>query len=86
MQGSKREYVFIKDDILRNVNVTFSNVQTFETLVHVAVSKKHAMGGLKFKFVRVGWSEIRLARTSKIPKTGVIRLGMQKCMKWCVIG
>jgi hypothetical protein len=86
MQGSKSEYVFIKDDIARNVNEAFSNVQTFETLVHVATSKKHATGGSKFKFVRVVWSKIGLTRTSKISKPRVIRLGMQKCMNWCVIG
>jgi hypothetical protein len=54
--------------------------------VHVVVSKEYATGGAKLKFVGVIRSKIGPALTTKNPKAGVVRIDIQKCMEWGVVG
>jgi hypothetical protein len=51
MKGGKQERRIIKDHIPRDVDVTFGYIKTLESLVHIAIAHKNALGGGKLKFI-----------------------------------
>jgi hypothetical protein len=47
VHGGEREHRFIKDDIVGNIDLTGGDIQTFESLMHVAISIENATSGVK---------------------------------------
>jgi hypothetical protein len=47
VHGGERKYRFIKDDIAGNIDSTGGDIQAFESLMHVVISKKNVMNGVK---------------------------------------
>ena len=58
MEMSKRIDGFIKHHVSRDVNTTRGNIQTFETLMHVTVAKKHTLLRSKLKFAIIVRPEV----------------------------
>lgn len=45
MEGGKGKYMFIKDNIPRDINTPFFRIKTFESLVHIAITQEHTLFG-----------------------------------------
>jgi hypothetical protein len=53
MKGGKWKHEFIKDHISGDIDVTFRNIETLKTLMHVAIPKEYTMCGPKLKLIGV---------------------------------
>jgi hypothetical protein len=43
----------IKNGISRDIDAPFGDIQALKPIVHVAVTKKHTLSGMKLKFMRI---------------------------------
>ena len=61
----KREHIFIKHDVTRNVDTVRRNVKAFVPFVERTIPKKNALFRPELKFTTVVWPEVRPTCTSK---------------------
>jgi hypothetical protein len=81
----KRELGFSKDDITRDVDVTRGNVETFESLVKVAITQKGTPGRSILEFMRVVRTKVGPARAPEHTKIRIVWGSTEKAMKWSIV-
>ena len=82
-QVKKRNQVFIKYNVTRNINVICGNVETVVALMLRTIPKKNTLFRAKLKFAMVVWMKVRPTRTTKHFEERIVRNFLKKELKWC---
>jgi hypothetical protein len=53
MHGGERKNLLLKNNVMRNIDAAFSNIQAFKPFMHVAISKEYTTSGSNLEFVEV---------------------------------
>jgi hypothetical protein len=85
VEGLEGKHGLIKNNVSRDIDAATGDVETFESIVHITISKEHTLGGPKLEFMRIVWVEIRPTGAAKDSKTSVVWSSPGQLIQWSII-
>jgi hypothetical protein len=82
MQFGERKFIFIKDNIPRDVNSARGHIKALKTFVMRTVTKKDTLFGMRGKFPLIIGMEIWPTSTPKNLEEGIIRSLFIEALEW----